>query len=157
MSMSRVYLPSIRGDAITGEGQASPVTAFMAAWLAALGTKAQDMVQDTRLVAAAQKHATWLAANAVTANRHIGENGSTANERARAESYRLPDWYPVVGNNIESVGECYDGPERALQLLVDSPPHRAHLLREGWFAGHCVVGVGNAAHYWVVVSAPVEA
>lgn len=143
------YLPRVANEL-------SPADAFIDAWLAALGDKAHDTVQDSRLMAAAQKHAAWLAANHVTANRHIGENGSTANERARAQDYELPRWYPTVGNQIESVGECYDGPVAALRLLLDSPHHRVHLLREGWFAEHVAMGVGNAQHYWVIVTAPPE-
>lgn len=159
--MHTLHLPSIFGGTPVG-GQSPPCTmtpnarAFVDMWLQILNERAVDMVCSPKLTAAAQKHATWLDANAIRDNRHIGANGSTANERARAEGYTLPSNWPVIGNQIESVGECYDGPQRALQLLVDSPPYRAHLLREGWFEGHCVFGCGNASHYWVILSAPRE-
>lgn len=158
--MSRVLLPQVHGNATVGaQGMNANAAAFVIYWLHMLGDRANDMVQDNRLVTAAQLHADYLHEFDIRQFRHVGRGGSTANQRARAQGYRLPDWYPVVGNQIESIGEEIDGgPEQAMQDLIDSPLHTEHVMRRGWWAKYAqpVYGVGWAGIYYVVVTAPEE-
>jgi len=150
------FLPRVsQSHVVAGEGSAdSPLAVFTAAWLALYGDRASLMRYDARLAAAAQGQADWLAANDFAADPHVGAGGSTANERVRAAGYRLPSYWPVRGNQVESVTRSWDAPDEAARDLAAHDAHRDHVLVQGWFAGHTVWGVGHSATYYVVVSAP---
>lgn len=158
MARWRHYLPRIsQSHAIAGEGSAdSPLAVFTAAWLALLGERANAMRYDARLAAAAQGQADWLAANDFADDAHSGAGDSTANERVRATGYRLPSYWPARGNQVESVTRSWDAPDEAARDLAAHDTHRDHVLVQGWFAQHTVWGVGQAATYYVLVSAPEE-
>ncbi len=132
---------------------------FTVMWLQELGDRRNRMRCDHRLVSAAQKHAEFLSSRTPEQEKlsmHIGRNGSYANERARAEGYKLPDYYDNDANNIES---CYRGgtkPENVLHGFLNSPPHYNHIMGQGWFEDHIVYGVGYSVNDWVVLIAPVE-
>ena len=130
---------------------------FAELWLRAMGDRGEAMRCNEKLVQAAQNHADYLAErddNRVSM--HVGRNGSTPNQRVRATGYRLPDAHGD-NNTVESACRTPRGPAQALRLLLDSKPHRAHLLREGFFAGHVAFGVGYAGPKWfVIVTAPPE-
>jgi len=156
MARWRHFLPRIaQAHAIAGEGSAdSPLAVFAAAWLSLLGERAANMRYDVRLAQAAQAQAEWLAANDFAGDPHAGAGGSTANERVRAAGYRLPSYWPVRGNQVESVTRSWDAPDEAARDLAAHAGHRDHMLSIGWFAGHTVWGVGHSATYYVVVTAP---
>ncbi len=158
MARWRHFLPRIaQAHAIAGEGSAdSPLAVFVAAWLALLGERAATMRYDVRLAQAAQAQADWLAVNDFAGDPHAGANGSTANERVRAAGYRLPSYWPVRGNQVESVTRSWDDPAEAARDLAAHAGHRDHMLCQGWFAEHTVWGCGHSATYYVVVTAPEE-
>lgn len=152
----RTFLPRIaQPHALAGQSDIdSPLALFVAAWLALLGDRAARMRYDVRLAQAAQAQADWLAVNDFAGDPHAGANGSTANERVRAAGYRLPSYWPVRGNQVESVTRSWDAPDEAARDLAAHAGHRDHMLSLGWFAGHTVWGCGQSATYYVVVTAP---
>lgn len=92
----------------------------------------------------------------------------TPNEMATNAGYVLPDFYPVPGNNIESIGagNVINTAAEVLDLLivdegVPSLGHRVHLLAmNDFFADHREIGVGHALdlssdldHYWAIHTA----
>jgi len=116
------------------------------------------MVCDGRLVKAAQRQADWLAANNFDpTNPHLGEGGITANERVRAEGYRLPEWYPVKGNMVESALHYFhDDVPHALAGLIAHSTHHDHMMCLNWFSDHTVFGMGDAGGFFICVTAPKE-
>jgi len=151
------YLPRIAQPHVGAVGEAdSPLDVFVAAWLSLLGERAATMRYDARLAQAAQQQADWLAANDFDDDPHVGVGGSTANERVRAAGYRLPQWWPAKGNQVESTTRSWDAPDEAARDLAAHGAHRDHMLAQGWFVQHTVWGVGQAATYYVLVSAPEE-
>lgn len=156
--MSNTYLPSILSDAPI-QAQAMPVESFTELWMDALGDKAADMRQDGGLMICARLHAEYLdsrTGDALLQNMHVGRGGSTPNERVRNAGYSLPGWWPVAGNQVECCARCGDDAAEALRLLLASIGHRAMLLRQTWYAGHTVYGVGHKGADWVVVACPPE-
>jgi hypothetical protein len=156
-----VWLPAIYGGQLAPApdycGMSIAAVRFVYFWLSALGERRKDMGCDARLVRAAQRHADFLSSREdTTPSLHIGENGSSANERVRAEGYRLPDWFREVGNSVESCAVNNGQPQDAVERLLLSPSHRVHLLREGGFSEHRIFGVGVTFPYYVVLSAPAE-
>lgn len=105
----------------------------------------------------AQDHADYLESRVGDERQvsmHIGRNGSTPDQRVRAWGYALPaHWH---SNHVESCATHTGGPLAALDILLESPGHRAHLMGEGGFAGHVCWGVGNARTYYVVLIVPEE-
>lgn len=160
--MTHTYLPSIASDAPI-QAQATPVESFVELWMQALGDRAIDMRQDERLMTCAQLHADYLASrtgNALLQSMHLGEGGSTPNERVYYASYRLPDFWLFNGNQVECCVRCGDDREppgrEALRLLLASPAHRAMMLREDWYVGHICYGVGFCGSDWTIVACPLE-
>lgn len=156
-----LFLPSVYGNpALVVEPAANEkVVIFAFSWWLALGDRAKAMHRDDRLMAVAGAHAEFLSrrtGETLAQSMHIGLGGSTPNERVRAGGYRLPDHYRQVGNSVESCASNWQGPTYALDRLIASPSHRAHMLGEGGFASHTVYGIGNAKDYWVVITCPPE-
>lgn len=159
MARWRTFLPRVAQSHTVGSaGSAdSPLDVFVGAWLALLGERAATMRCDARLAHAAQQQADWLAANDFDErDPHVGVGGSTANERVRAAGYRLPSYWPVRGNQVESVTRSWDAPDEAARDLAAHAGHRDHVLGLGWFAGHTVWGCGWQETYYVLISAPEE-
>lgn len=115
------------------------------------------------LVAAAQKRAQGLANGDPWS--HTDAAGVTPNQYARAAGCKLPDFYPIEGNSIESIGAGAKEAARAFQSLVDdSPSHRRHLMAETpFFREQTMIGIGYAegagtqyTFYWVVFTGVCE-
>lgn len=83
------------------------------------------------LVLAAQNKADEMAVRDYLS--HTNPDGVTANENVRLSGYRLPDWYELKGNNVESWAFGYDTVERAIAGLLKSPTHRNHIAGESNF------------------------
>lgn len=153
----KTFLPTVHGEGIGGTNDKA--AAFAAAWLEALGARAALYRADDRLAHAAHRHAAYLAArtgDAAQESLHIGAGGSAANARVRASGFVLPRHWLDGSNNIESCAVNHDGPVQAVERLLLSPAHRAHMLGEGGFASHTVYGVGNDGPFYVVLACPPE-
>lgn len=92
---------------------------------------------------------------------HTDPDGHGPNWHVRQAGYRLPFYYGAhdTANNIESIYENGDNPEHIWQGWLDSPPHRVHVLGEGFYAGQTRYGIGYAhndsgRHMWVLITAP---
>lgn len=148
----QTYLPTVHGNP-----DVTPARQFAAAWMLALGERAKIMTRDDRLTKCAGDHADYLAQRQgaeIQQSMHIGSGGSLPDQRVRTAGYALPDhWH---SNHVESCATHTGGPQAALDMLLDSPGHRAHLLGIGGFEGHRVWGVGNERSYYVVICAPGE-
>lgn len=146
---SKVYLPYVAQGTDGPTGQGDLAAAFVALWLAASWQERRGCVPDTRLMAAAQSHADWLAEhNAAT---HIGKDGLNANDRVRQSGYILPDFYLVGQNNVESACVDWEGPEKWLERLYASSYHHDHVAGVGFFRDQTVYGVACAASAWLVL------
>lgn len=114
-------------------------------------------VADPRLMAAAQNKAEDMAKKNYFS--HTSPEGTSANANVRAVDYRLPDWYPVNANNVESIYAGLADPTAAIGAWLDSDHHRPHLTGEGFYNGQNSIGVGTAkrtdgGNIWVFISAP---
>ncbi len=77
--------------------------------------------------------------------------GIWPNRLARLSGFPLPAYYPDDANNIESIMWGSSNEFIALQALLESPPHRYHLLGQGsFFGGQHEAGVGTDGRYWTV-------
>lgn len=163
--MSNVYLPQVyANDAIAGQGEPhlmnAAALAFAVAWLGLLGERRARMRCDSRLVAAAQLHADYLAqrtGDALQMSMHRGEGGSFANERVAASGYRLPANYDAQANNVESCARNGADPATVAITLAAHEGHRQHMLGLGGFEGHVVWGCGAAGDDYVILICPEEA
>lgn len=165
--MSTLYMPFLqRGQAGWSPAATDRDTAwrdeFIRIWLAWPGNLRTHMQPNAKLMAAAQAHAQELhqrqMSGGIEGSMHIGADGSTANERVRRAGYRLPDGYMDVGNQVESVGVCWEGPQRMMAIFATSPTHAAHLLGlHAWFAEQTCYGVGVSGDYFDVLTAHAEA
>lgn len=154
--MTETFLPAIHGN-VTVQGQSDNALTFIDAWMQALGDRATEMRQDDRLVRCAQDHAAYLESRVGDIRQHsmhIGQNNSTPDQRVRACGYSIPShWH---SNHVESCATHTGGPLAALDMLLDSPGHRAHLLGTGGFERHVVYGIANARTYYVCIVCPEE-
>jgi uncharacterized protein YkwD len=122
--------------------------------------KRENGYMDSRLMEAAQYKANDMVARDYFS--HTSPTGETPNAYVRAHDYILPNWYPQVGNNVESIYAGFYDPNRVLDTWLNSPPHRKHVTgEESFYAGQRAVGVGLAiesdgGNFWVFISAPVE-
>lgn len=101
---------------------------------------------------------------------HTSPTGISANQNVRMTGYRLPEHYPLDGNNVESLyigGD--DAKETALEVAqevadawLNSEHHRAHVYGQNdFFRKQMCIGVGYAPiqkeenrGYFVYISAP---
>lgn len=167
--MPTLHLPAIHGNAIAGQtyphGMTELAWLFATGWLALLGEDANEVRGDARMVKAAQLQAEWLAINDFDPrDMHLGANGSTANERLRAQGVRLPGFWPRKDNQGESVLRTWVDPLEAAAELASFASHRPHLTRQGFFRDHVLWGVGGAMAqldrggvFYVLCTAPREA
>jgi uncharacterized protein YkwD len=101
----------------------------------------------TALHLAAQRHASWLRSNNTVG--HTGENGSSPLGRINAAGYpTAPD-----GAGGENMAAGMPSVSSVMQAWIQSPGHRANLLRPEW--EHIGVGYaqrtdGPYRHFWVV-------
>lgn len=157
--MRHSYLPAIRSDNVVAQGDCGMETnaaRFAAWWLYRLGDKRDEMVCDSRLVQAAQQQANWLAANDFDEDDpHLGEGGSTPNQRVRATGYKLLDWHKN-GNTVESATRSWDEINEVVDDLMAHDTHHDHMWLKGFWRNSTVYGVGNRGQYFVCVTAPPE-
>lgn len=93
---------------------------------------------------------------------HTSPSGVSANQNVRNTGYRLPEWYPVDGNNVESLYIGTDKPKDAAAAWFASDHHRPHVYgQDAFFRDQNCIGVGYAPFpkeehrgYWVFISAP---
>jgi hypothetical protein len=152
------YLPTVHGNPEVIQGQSDNAQLFIDAWMAALGDRASIMRQDSRLTSCAQRHATYLAQRQgedMQKSMHLGEGGSTANQRVQASGYKIPSFWSLENNNCEACAVHHDGPIEALALLIGSPAHRPLVLGErvsDWFwHHHTVFGIGVTSPFYVLI------
>ncbi len=90
---------------------------------------------------------------------HTSEvTGITPNELATMFGFDLHDSYPRQGNNIESLAAGVSDVKSAYTVLINSPPHREHMLgTHVFFCQQLHMGFGYAfnadskfKHYFVV-------
>lgn len=158
--MAKLYLPNIRNHQVTGAagdvcGMNAHAVDFAIRWLHHDEQRRRGATCDPRLVQAAQGHADDLAAHNYAS--HTGSDGRSPNQRVRDAGYRLPDWFPAVGNQVESISVRWQGVAENLKRLLESPGHRTHVLGEGFFTDQTVYGIGWAEGGWLVlVTCPPE-
>jgi uncharacterized protein YkwD len=92
---------------------------------------------------------------------HIDPDGHGPNWWLLEAGIKLPADYErkATANNCESLTNNSDHAADAWAALRSSPPHRAHLLGEGWFGGQHRMGVACGKGYdhdnwylWVVLT-----
>lgn len=165
--MPRLILPFIaKAPDIAGAsyacGMSAKASEFNDAWLVVMGARASAMTCDERLTRAAQRQADWLAVHDFTKDHpHLGENGITANERARAEGYRLPPGHAARGNNIESALHYFGNHvTKSLAGLMTHDTHREHMFCLNGYSNNTVYGMGAreavSGGFFVFVSSPPE-
>ncbi|WP_334128736.1 CAP domain-containing protein [Sneathiella sp.] len=103
---------------------------------------------DERLMQAAVSHAAYMAETGRLS--HIGREGSRFDERIRIAGYS-----PTTA--AENVAAGATDPSDAVQLWMESPPHRANILNPVF--RHVGIGIAEAAggtRYWSLsLAAPV--
>ncbi len=95
---------------------------------------------NPRLIAAAQKHAQWMANNKKMS--HTGSGGSSFADRIRAEGYSLR-------TGGENVAAGYKSVESVIAGWMNSTGHRANILNSNYKE----IGVGVVNDYWCAVFA----
>ncbi|TXA43084.1 CAP domain-containing protein [Mycobacterium tuberculosis variant bovis] len=95
----------------------------------ASGVGASRIAEDPRLTEAAQQHADDMLRNGV--NGHIGSDGSSPQARIAAAGYRSRYSGEIV---FWATGSAAT-PGEALDMWMQSPPHRAIILNCGFTAG----------------------
>lgn len=137
-----------------------PPASFEALWLPLAGrTGARP---HPTLMAVAQAHADELCYREQVLGEpqgydlHVDRQGRTPNERLVDAGYPLPPALREPGNYFESVAVTHLGDRYALNILLDSPAHRAHVAGEHpFFAAQTRYGVGKACGAWyVLLTAP---
>lgn len=167
-ALADIYIPYVptRKRLADKCGMYPEAAEFVMLWLNHPEQRRTGVKCDNRLVKAAQAHAEWLAQQRTEGawqggfpDLHIGEGGSTANERIRAQGYDLPEvGYEERGNQVESISIRNPevvGVDGILAALLASEAHRVHLLGDGpFFEGQTRIGVGFAPPVcWVILSA----
>lgn len=133
---------------------------FEALWLPVSGRK--DAQPHPVLMQVAQAHADELCYRELVLheaqgyNLHIGLDGSTPNERIARAGYPLPDGLDEPGNYFESIAVTHLGPRVALNILLHSSGHVAHVTGGNeFFAAQTHYGVGRSCNAWyVLLTAP---
>lgn len=151
-----VFLPSIHGGPPVVP-PVDPVQVFTDAWMQLLGSHAQLMNRDERLVLCAMQHASFLAHRSTEQEQysmHIGIGFSYPNDRVFDAGYRLPDGYFRGKNNVESCARDYRDPATVIVSLANHDTHYNHLHGIFGFEGHIYWGIGNFDNDWVVVTCP---
>jgi hypothetical protein len=150
----KTFLPSVKSSAPVAVS--NHAGEFVDVWLDQLATRGKEMHPDTRLFAAAQSQAEWLAENDFNeADPHLGAGGITANERCWSFGYQLPSWWPQEGNQVESATHD-DNPNIAAVVvgLMTHETHYQHMWGIGFWEPSIYYGVGYAGGFYVVVTAP---
>lgn len=125
----------------------------------------QPLAFNPQLQASSQFHSEEMARHNYFAHQSA-VTGQWPNANARAHGYKLPSWWDSDNNYIESIaaGTFTNTPQAALKQLIQSPPHRDHLLGISEFnAANSEGGIGTATNansrytnYWTVQLARTE-
>lgn len=95
----------------------------------------------------------------------LGNNSAdpeiTPNQIVIKGGFRVPNYYPVIGNQVEAVAKNFDQAQLALEYLNDSGKHHDHIMGKGeFFALQSQMGVGyfkanevTQHNQWVVLIA----
>jgi len=100
----------------------------------------QNLIFNTKLNYAAQKHAQWMMDNNTLS--HEWENWSLAHQRIEAEWYQ----WMTVGENVAMWATSAN---HVIELRMDSPGHKTNILNEDFTE----IGVAQAGNYWIQVFA----
>lgn len=93
---------------------------------------------------------------------HTSPSDVSANQNVRNTGYRLPERYPLNGNNVESLYVGANNPQDVADTWLASDYHRFHVYgQDAFFRDQNCIGVGYALFpkeencgYWVFISAP---
>lgn len=127
-----------------------------------------ELEPDERLMDVAQYRAFDMSSKGYFAHEDL--DGIWPNQHVRKAGYKLPSWYRDDSNQIESIARGYtrvtDRIENgvivetgALDDLVRSPHHHAHICGLGFWSDHLRYGVGYSdedERIYVVITAPIE-
>jgi len=95
----------------------------------------------------------------------LGKNNAdpeiTPNQIVIKGGFRVPNYYPVIGNQVEAVAKKFDQANQALNYLIESGKHHDHIMGKGeFFALQSQIGVGyfkaieaTQHNQWVVLIA----
>ncbi len=163
--MEKIYLPDIQNQKssypVEGEGLGSVDGLYRIIRNAPQQQRNKEIMhRHLFLDQAAQQKANDMARLGYFS--HTSPSGVSANENVRRTGYKLPDWYPANGNNVESLYIGSDCPEDAAAAWLASDHHRPHVYGEtDFFRNQNCIGVGYAPFpkeehrgYWVFISAP---
>ncbi len=94
---------------------------------------------------------------------HVNPDGYGPNYLVRQSGYVLPDYYgkAPTDNNIESIAAGYSSADEAWAGLLNSAPHRSHVLgTDKFYAAQTEYGIGCVqldsspyGYYWVIITA----
>jgi LysM repeat protein len=104
---------------------------------------------NNSLMAAAQRHANWMAAN--YAHSHQGEGGSMPQDRATAAGYQ-----GLVSENVASGTLSYVTPAWAVEGWAGSPGHRRTMLSNNVHVGAGIALNEEEEFYVLVIGSPSE-
>ncbi|MEK0448561.1 MAG: hypothetical protein RL088_829 [Verrucomicrobiota bacterium] len=120
---------------------------------------------DPALAAVARARAKDMAVRGYFA--HVNPSGKGPNYLVRAAGFPLPAWWGTdpTDNTIESISAGLSSASQTWSSLLDSTPHRTHLLAtQTFYRDQTDYGIGyyyDAAsqyrHYWVIITAPPRA
>jgi len=99
---------------------------------------------DERLMRGAEARARDLYYHPELGPEHVTSDGKTPNEAARETGYRLPDWYPAQGNQIETLGFNYVDLGALLEAIGKSAAHADHVFGRNDL--HVAQTICGAAH-----------
>lgn len=107
--------------------------------------RSRELKLDNMLIAAAQKHAEWMARNYKMS--HTGANGSNFVTRVKNEGYNL-------SNGGENVAYGYKTPESVFNGWMNSRGHKANIMNNNFKeVGFGVAAGKNGSKYWCAVFA----
>jgi hypothetical protein len=145
---------------------ATPVPCFRSAQAAEfyrlMATDARQqrvsMTCDARLVAAAEARANAQFGDGLS---HTDANGVTPNAYVRHHGCRLPSFYPIAGNSVESLTAGAREALNAFESLARSPRHSEHIFGiDKFFQSQLLVGVAMVEkpelkyrYYWAIITA----
>lgn len=98
---------------------------------------------------------------------HVNPSGKGPNFLVRAAGFPLPAWWGTdpADNTIESISAGLTSASQTWNSLLDSTPHRNHLLAiQSFYRDQTDYGIGyyhdeasQYRHYWVIITAPPRA
>jgi uncharacterized protein YkwD len=154
----KLYLPDIEKDRVTDIQTVQDILFRLIRDSPYQQRNVEAMVRHSLLDQAAHAKAADMAQKKYFS--HTSLEGVTANENVRKTGYFLPDWYPVKGNNVESLYLGFTNPDEAVKSWYKSDFHRVHVFGEAeFFRNQNCVGIGVAKvsgedrYYYVFISA----